>query len=100
MSCAIFLLRTTTAVPSIMIGTLFVYPMLPAIPGLLFVGTGLLMLIHRAMWPIVGRLLYALPRENLKFLKAILGWCGSALVALAFLPVTDWWRALRARFGI
>ena len=97
MGFAIFLLQARWPVPSVMVGTLFVYPMVPAIPGLLFVGIGVLMLVYRTAWPLAGRVLYALPRNDLKAVKSILWWCGLALLALAVLPVSEWWKTVRSR---
>ncbi|MBK5051821.1 hypothetical protein IQ289_25905 [Burkholderia sp. R-70006] len=56
----------------------------------LIVGTALLMLIHRAVWPFISRVLYVVPRNGFGASKKFLATLGFALAGIAFTGQYGW----------
>lgn len=71
-----------------------------ALPGAMFSGLAVLMLVHRLCWPMVNRPIYALARHGIFRNRKLLIAIGISLWILAISPVGRWGSMIAKKVGL
>lgn len=71
-----------------------------ALPSLIAVGLGFVLLSHRILWSVLSRPIYSAARHNLFRERKMLIGSGVLLIALALAPVSSWWKIIAKKLGI
>lgn len=71
-----------------------------ALPGIVVLLLAMLMLGHRAFWPLVDRPLYALARHGVLARPKLTTGIAVVLCSLALAPLDTWWTVVATRLGM